>query len=160
MNGIMILGVFVVGFVTAQLTKMLIAVLKNRGKVSKREILAWTMKSGGMPSGHSASFVAVCTVIGLTQGLDAPIFALAVCTTIVIIYDALNVRYAVGEQGKLLNELVIRWQKENGSRNSKEEKDLQPLKLVEGHKFWEVVVGIWLGIVVGLVGYLLFAVNF
>lgn len=156
------------GFTAAQLIKMLIVVLKSRGKASGREILAWTMKSGGMPSGHSASFVAVCTVIGLTQGFDTPIFALAVCTTVVIIYDALNVRYAVGEQGKLLNELVARWNKrmendlrmENGSRDGAKTKNLRPLKLVEGHKFWEVVVGIWLGVMVGLAVYLAFSVNF
>ena len=100
--------------------------------MSGREALDWLVRSGGMPSGHSASFVGATMMIGMIEGFDSIIFALAVCTAIIIIYDAMNVRYAVGEQGKVLNKFIL----------SKKRK----LRVVEGHTPIEVVVGAMIGI--------------
>ena len=97
-------------------------------------------KSGGMPSGHTASFVAFDTALGLTYGFDTPVFALAVCMTIIIVYDAVNVRYAVGEHGRLLNAIAV-------SDNNEKTK---PQKIVEGHTIPQVIVGAILGVVLGI----------
>ena len=58
----------------------------------------------------------------------------------IVIYDAVNVRYAVGEQGKLLNVIVM-------DHNYKKKK----VKVVEGHTIPQVIVGGVLGIAIGLV---------
>ena len=128
---------FVLGFVIAQVSKLVIALVRQRGRISREEALAWLVRSGGMPSGHSASFVAATTVIGLVEGFDSAIFALAVCTTIIIMYDAMNVRYAVGEQGKVLNKFIL----------SKKKK----LRIVEGHTMPEVLVGVIIGVLCGVI---------
>lgn len=153
MNGIVALGAFVAGFTIAQIAKMMIVYLKSRGQATGREVLAWSFKSGGMPSGHAASFVALATLLGLEQGVNSPIFALSVAMVIVIIYDATNVRYAVGEHGKILNKLIDDYNCRN--RHARTGK-MKQIKLVEGHKLSEVVVGIWLGVVIGLSFYIIF----
>lgn len=95
------------------------------------------MRSGGMPSGHSASMTAMTTYLGMMAGFDSGLFALSVAMTLIVIYDAIHVRYAVGEQGKALNNLL--------------KKDHQkPLPLVEGHTTAQAAVGVIIGVLVGV----------
>lgn len=135
-----ILVAFVLGFLVAQVAKTIGALVS--GKAKAKDIPEYLVKSGGMPSGHSASFVAAATEIGLLTGFESAVFALAICTTVIIIYDAMNVRYAVGEQGKMLNELI----EHHGHKRHGERK----LKVVEGHTLPQVIVGALLGIGIGL----------
>ena len=44
--------------------------------------------AGGMPSSHSAVVVSLATLIGKYQGVDSPIFALAVIVAFIVMYDA------------------------------------------------------------------------
>lgn len=129
---------FMGAWFVAQMTKVVLYVLKNKGKL-KVNILALAVKSGSMPSAHSASFMAMTTAIGLLEGFCSTGFAIALGLSMVIIYDAVNVRYAVGEQGKVLAEM-----------NRKGGFVRKLPRLVEGHTVPEVIVGSWLGIVVGL----------
>lgn len=99
--------------------------------------IAYIFRSGGMPSGHAASMTALTTSIGIAEGFSSSIFALALASTIIILYDAVHVRYAVGEQGEVLNRLL----RQNGGK---------PLPIVEGHTVPQVVVGVILGALVGL----------
>ena len=94
------------GWFVAQLIKLITGIVVKKGKLTFAEAVHYFTKSGGMPSGHTASLVALSTAIALFYGLNNPVFALAVCTTALFIYDAVNVRYAVGEHGKLLNEIA------------------------------------------------------
>ena len=141
-KGLYVLGAFGLGFVIAQGAKLVGALVRQKGKMTTEEALEWLVRSGGMPSGHSASFFGATTVIGLAEGFSSTIFALALCMTIIIIYDAMNVRYAVGEQGKILNEIV----EHHGHKRHGEKK----LKVVEGHTLPQVVVGAVIGVVCGL----------
>lgn len=138
---------FTLGFLIAQILKALIAIIFQKAPL--KDLPYYLVKSGGMPSGHSASFVAATTSIGLVCGFDSPLFALATCTTIIIIYDAINVRYAVGEQGKVLNELI----KHHGHARHHEHE----LKIVEGHTLPQVLVGALLGIVIAFLLHPFFA---
>ena len=137
---------FVIGFSVAQVGKFLIMILRGGGKKYRTfgEFLSDVGRSGGMPSGHSASFAALSTVLGLFEGFSSAIFALSLGMTLIIIYDAVNVRYIVGEHGKLLNEIA---------RTDKSEKT-KPQKLVEGHTIPQAIAGILLGILVGSLVYL------
>lgn len=134
MSGLTVITAFVCGFVTAQLIKLVAAVAAG-----KKKPLKYLTKSGGMPSGHAASCVAAAVCLGLGEGFDSTVFALAVCFTIVVLYDALNVRYVVGEHGKILTRLIKK-----------------PIKIAEGHTFLEVIVGILLGISIGIIIYKIF----
>lgn len=100
--------------------------------------------AGGMPSSHSAVVTSIATMIGKTQGINSPIFALAVMFAFVVMYDAAGVRRAAGKQAKLLNKLV----ETPGLSNIQVQE-----KLVEvlGHTPMQVIVGAAIGVIVGLV---------
>lgn len=138
-------GAFLAGWFIAQLAKLITGIIKQKGKINFKEIVHYFTKSGGMPSGHTASLVALSTSVGLIYGFDTPVFAVAICVTAIFIYDAVNVRYAVGEHGKLLNEIAI-------SDNNPKTK---PQKIIEGHTIPQVIVGGILGILLGILAFLL-----
>ena len=145
-DGIFVIAAFVAGFVIAQGAKFIGALIKKKGKMTLDEVMYWMTRSGGMPSGHSASFIGATTIIGFIRGFTSVECAIALCMSIIIIYDAVNVRYAVGEQGKLLNEIA----RSDGNAKTK------PQKLVEGHTIPQVIVGSIIGIVVGAVVYTIY----
>ena len=100
--------------------------------------------AGGMPSSHSAVVTSLATMIGKTQGITSPIFALSVIFAFIVMYDAAGVRRAAGKQAKLLNKLI----ETPGLSNIQVQE-----KLVEvlGHTPTQVIVGAIVGIVVGLI---------
>ena len=136
---------FITGWFFSQSAKLVTAFVQKKGKLKFSDVAHYMTKSGGMPSGHTASFVAFDTVLGLMYGFDNPVFALAVCMTIIIIYDAVNVRYAVGEHGRLLNEIAI---SDNNDKTN-------PQKIVEGHTVPQVIVGAILGVGLGIAVFLI-----
>lgn len=99
--------------------------------------------AGGMPSSHSAVVTSLATMIGKSQGINTPIFAISVVFAAVVMYDAAGVRRAAGKQAKLLNKLI----ETPGLTNIQVQE-----KLVEvlGHTPTQVIVGAIIGIVVGL----------
>lgn len=100
--------------------------------------------AGGMPSSHSAVVTSLATMLGKSQGLTSPIFALSVIFAFVVMYDAAGVRRAAGKQAKLLNKLI----ETPGLTNLQVQE-----KLVEvlGHTPTQVIVGAMVGIIVGVV---------
>ena len=131
---------FTIGWFCAQSGKLVGDILQAGKPLSFKEAFDRFVRSGGMPSGHTASFLALTTYFGVHEGIYSNIFVLALCTSMIVIYDAVNVRYAVGEQGKLLNVIVM-------DHNYKKKK----VKVVEGHTIPQVIVGGVLGIAIGLV---------
>ena len=138
MDSFYILLAFTLGWFIAQSAKIIIALIIRKGKVSFSELVDLVMKSGGMPSSHTACFTAASLTIGFRLGFDSALFALAVAMTVIIVYDATNVRYAVGQQGKLLNKIV----------SMSETQSAKPLRLVEGHTVPQAIVGFIVGILV------------
>lgn len=130
---------FAIGWFVAQFWKLIVGLVQKGKPLTFSEVVYFMTKSGGMPSGHTASFIGLSTAIGLIYGFDQPVFALAACTTAIFIYDATNVRYAVGEHGKLLNEIA----ESDGNPLTK------PQKIVEGHTVPQVIVGAIIGILAG-----------
>ena len=100
--------------------------------------------AGGMPSSHSAVVVSLATLIGKNQGVDSPLFAVALILAFVVMYDAAGVRRAAGKQAKLLNKLI-----ETPGLTTVQVSE----KLVEvlGHTPLQVIVGALIGLVVGLI---------
>ena len=100
--------------------------------------------AGGMPSSHSAVVVSLATLIGKNQGVDSPLFAVALILAFVVMYDAAGVRRAAGKQAKLLNKLI-----ETPGLSTGEVSE----KLVEvlGHTPLQVIVGALIGLAAGLI---------
>lgn len=99
--------------------------------------------AGGMPSSHSATMVAVTLSTGLFYGFETPIFALGVAVTMVVVYDAANVRRQAGIQAQKINVLVNELLQGHPVSES-------ALREVLGHTPLEVLGGILLGIVVAI----------
>jgi uncharacterized protein len=116
----------------AQLMKYLLDAVKSKSLSN----LSLMYQSGSMPSVHSAVMTAVTTTIGILDGVSSGLFALAVVLSVVVMYDAMQVRRAVGEQGLALRELLERAKIAKSSHHAL------------GHKPLEVAVGAALGITV------------
>ncbi|MGH7218219.1 MAG: divergent PAP2 family protein [Candidatus Microsaccharimonas sp.] len=122
------------GFVISQLIKAVIAVMQHQ----HRGIRANMFVSGGMPSSHSTTIMAVWTTVLLVDGVGSGLFGLASAVALVVLYDAVKVRRSSGEQGVALIALI------------KEQKSTIGLpRVAMGHTPAEVIVGAILGVVVG-----------
>lgn len=102
------------------------------------------MGAGGMPSAHSAMVCALFVGVMHRCGAESPEFALAFVLAAVVIYDAMGVRRAAGEQARVVNKLVEIAEK-NGSEITQ-----KGLKESLGHTPMEVLGGIMLGILIAL----------
>ncbi len=97
--------------------------------------------SGGMPSSHSAVVTSLATMIAKYEGLTSPIFAVACGFAFIVMYDACNLRKAVGNQAKFLNDLL----KEKNTTNYEKFQELT------GHTVIQVIAGFVIGLVVGII---------
>ncbi len=131
---------FVTGWFLAQAGKIIGDIISKRRALSFAEFLDAATRSGGMPSGHTASFLALTTYLGMSYGFSSGIFVLAACMATIVIYDATNVRYAVGVHGKLLNKMA-----EEGKHKDRK------VRVVEGHTVPQVIVGGIIGITIGVI---------
>jgi acid phosphatase family membrane protein YuiD len=108
-------------------------------KASSFKDLSFLYKSGNMPSSHSALMLSLLTVIAAKEGTGSALFAIVLVLSLIVLYDAVNVRRSVGEQGPVVVELAKR-------------AGLEPsIYLAMGHRITEVAVGSLLGIVSALV---------
>lgn len=103
----------------------------------------WTMffAGGGMPSSHSALLVGGTLAVGLYDGFDTSLFAIAVCITMIVVYDAAGVRRQAGMHAERINLLFEELLK--GHMWDEDE-----LREVIGHTPLEVSGGIILGFIV------------
>ncbi len=131
---------FVAANLIAQTAKILTVAFKKR-------TFKWTIlfATGGMPSSHSSTVVAMATSIGLIDGFDSTTYALAVCFATVVMFDAAGLRRNASKQAMVLNRMI----KELLSPDS----SVTTVKLKEflGHTPTEVLVGALLGVLVSLV---------
>ena len=119
---------------SAQAIKLAIDFAKTR-----RVDFRYFVSTGGMPSAHSATVTGLATSLGLTQGWDAPVTALASVFAIITMFDAATVRRAAGLQAQVLNEIVDELRKDRRLRAAK-------LKELLGHTRKEVLAGFLWGI--------------
>ena len=135
-----------ISWLLAQVIKTILTLIQTKTFVSER-----LFGSGGMPSAHSACVCALVMSVQHTCGLESPELAIAVCLAGVVIYDAMGVRRAAGEQAKVINRMVDIMEQKEGTDIT--EKDL---KVYLGHTPIEVLGGILLGILVSMTLYTFF----
>jgi uncharacterized protein len=85
----------------AQIIKVPVDFLRN-----KRWDWTLLLRAGGMPSSHSALVAACAHSIGLFQGFDTPVFALAAVFAMVVIYDATGIRRQAGKHAEIINSMI------------------------------------------------------
>ena len=133
----------IIASTSAQVLKVLLILLLER-----RWHPGAFMETGGMPSSHSAMVAALSTGIGLTEGWNTPLFAIATTFALIVMYDATGVRHSSGVQARLLNELV-----EELRAVVREGFAPQPLRVLLGHTYLEVFVGTLIGILAAFLAF-------
>lgn len=118
----------------AQCIKMLLAFIKTR-----RIRLHYLVSTGGMPSAHSATVSGLATALGITEGFESPLFAIAAVYAIITMFDASTVRRATGQQAAVLNEIIRELFTEHRFQHKR-------LKELLGHTRIEVLMGMLTGI--------------
>ena len=97
-----------------------------------------------MPSSHSAVVTSLATMIGINQGFDSQMFALATIFAFVVMYDAAGIRRAAGKQAHILN-MIVNTPGLSGVEVT------EKLQEVLGHTPTQVIVGAIIGVIVGLI---------
>jgi hypothetical protein len=97
--------------------------------------------NGGMPSSHSAVVASITTALLLKTGFSE-IFFVSLVFSLLVISDAFIVRKNVGLQGDTINGLL----KRSGEN---------PISVVYGHSFMQVIAGIVLGVACSAILYVL-----
>ncbi|WP_064091396.1 divergent PAP2 family protein [Rossellomorea aquimaris] len=113
-------------------------------------------QTGGMPSSHSAGVASLTTFIALSRGFKTIDFALSFVFGLIVMYDAQGIRRQTGELTLKVNSLddLVRKAHEKESVEF-EEKKPQRLKEMLGHQPQEVIGGAFLGLLMGVLGFLL-----
>ena len=127
-----------------QTLKFLVELFTNH-KVSLVRLLDG---AGGIPSSHSTVTSCLATLIGLDYGFASPIFAVALFLCLVVMYDAMGIRYETEKQAKVINKITEKIKLKNLTG------ELQDLKEEVGHKPIEVMCGLLLGTLIGILYYL------
>lgn len=127
-----------VAWFIAQALKMILSFVENKK-------IDWELAtaSGGMPSSHTAFVVSASTVIGKSEGFESAIFALSAVLALIVMYDAMHVRRAVGNIGQTLNQMINRFNKTG-------KLDIENVKEILGHSPLQVAAGFVLGVAVGM----------
>ncbi|RHW40372.1 divergent PAP2 family protein [Neobacillus notoginsengisoli] len=123
--------------------------------------LQWNLlfSTGGMPSSHTASIIALTTAIGMTTGIDSNEFAIALVVSLIVMHDATGVRRHAGYHAATLNKLLDDFNRLIDSiRDHQFEKTEYrgPLKELLGHKPLEVFFGIITGILIAVGTYYIY----
>ena len=129
----------VAAWLLAQVAKALLELLLER-----RLRPARLVSSGGMPSSHSACVMGCTTAVGRFSGLTSPLFGVCVVFSLVVMYDACNVRRSAGDTARLVNPLLSRVELLTA------EELAEDLKIIMGHTPFQVLMGALLGVAVGM----------
>ena len=131
----------VLGWTVAQILKTILDWILNRSFNPERLV-----GSGGMPSSHSSTVCALTTASGIRYGAGSFEFAVCFILSMIVMYDAVNVRMETGKQSKLLNRVFFENILELDGVILQER-----LKEYVGHTPVQVAAGAVLGIVIAAV---------
>lgn len=135
----------ILGWITAQVLKTIINFMMTKQFNAERLI-----GSGGMPSSHSATVVALMYATAYCKGIGGFEFPMATALAIIVMYDAMNVRMETGKQAVILN-LFLSNEKIMNLLKGAEKGDWARIILKEyvGHTPVQVLGGIFVGVLIG-----------
>lgn len=133
----------IVSGVTAQALKPIADAVQRRGFNPLR-----VLDTGGMPSSHTSVGTTLTTGVAVYQGVSSPLFGISLIMSLYFIFEATGLRQEVGNQARVLNEVVERL-KVKGSHHV----ELEVLRELIGHTWIEVLAGLGLGLVVAFLMY-------
>ncbi|HIH31530.1 TPA: divergent PAP2 family protein [Candidatus Woesearchaeota archaeon] len=141
----LILGIltdyYFLAFIIAWICSILIKTGLTAWKKKTSLDIAEGLKNGGMPSSHSTVVAAITTAVYNIQGLTG-LFFVSLVFSLIIISDAFRLRRIVGIHGEEINLLLKKIKK-------------KPIEVIYGHSFFQVIIGIILGIAVSQIVFLI-----
>lgn len=150
------INVSFIAWTLAQILKTLFTFMATKKFVPER-----LFGAGGMPSSHSALVCSLTVAFARKLGFASPVFAMSLALAGIVMYDAMGVRRAAGEQAKVLNKIVFGFKSwdwsndddENPSETAEIVDDIPDKALKEfiGHTPLEVLGGALLGILVAII---------
>jgi acid phosphatase family membrane protein YuiD len=140
---------FLISVISAWLIAQLIKVFTGMFRERSFSVVTLLFSTGGMPSSHTASVVALMTAAALRYGAGSFAFAASFLLAMVVMIDATGVRRETGEQAKILNRMMVQLFE---AKNSEEWN--RTLKELVGHTPLQVLAGAGVGIVVPILLYL------
>lgn len=138
-NRVLLCGVL--AWIVAQLLKIATSP-KYRKNLRIDRVL---VRSGGMPSSHSAVVCATCFSCGILYGYDSPYFAIATILAVVVMRDAAGIRRQAGKQAEVINEISA-----NLNKRKNIIKDVTLSELL-GHTPLQVFFGALLGVAMAFI---------
>lgn len=127
--------------IAAQLFKPFVDFLQT-----KKFNLFRILDSGGMPSSHTAIVTTLTVGVAVYQGISSPLFGISLIISLYFIFEATGLRQEVGNQARVLNEVLARVRQEHHF-------DTDELRELIGHTWAEVIGGFALGLLVALILY-------
>ena len=146
-----ILIVSLASWFIAQLTKVVINLI-----IEKKFSIERLFGDGGMPSGHSATVMALVVMVGWHAGFDSAPFAIAFVLASVVMHDACGVRLEAGKHAASIRELATALN--SMMRESSLEIKTEKLKKLVGHTPLQVFFGALLGLCVSVAYIVIFLV--
>ncbi len=110
--------------------------------------------SGGFPSSHTAAVTSLSLAVGIQENFSSAIFAVTLAFSLIVIYDAANVRYYAGKNIQITQQLIKDIQLLTQT-HLEDPIYLTHVKEVLGHKWIEIIGGVFHGIVVAGILYLI-----
>lgn len=109
----------------------------------------WSLmiESGGFPSSHTSMVVGLTISLAIQNGFDSTAFFISAVFSLIIIYDAANVRYYAG-QNIIVTKQLIKDIEMLTQHKLRDPIYLMKLKSVLGHKWVELLGGFVLGILI------------
>lgn len=137
-----VLWVTLLSWAIAQGIKTIIGLVQG-----KRFNFYWILRTGGLPSAHSAAVASLAAGLGKELGFQSPFFAMASIIALIVMFDAQTWRRSIGVQARILNRITSDLHE---GKKIKEEK----LKELIGHTPVEVFAGASIGVLTVLIFYL------
>ena len=126
----------ILAWAIAQGIKIAIGLIKG-----KKFNFNWILRTGGMPSAHSAAVSALAIAVGKEMGFSSAFFGLSCIFALITMFDAQTWRRSIGVQAAILNRMMddIHQGREIGE---------DKLRELVGHTPVEVFVGALIGVIV------------
>jgi uncharacterized protein len=124
-----------------QFSKVLTFLVREK-KINVRRLV----ETGGMPSSHAASVMALSTCVGLREGFGSVLFSVVLFFSLIVMYDAAGLRRAAGRQATLINRILYEHLQLQGP-------PAERLRELLGHTPIEVLVGALIGVLFSIAIY-------
>ena len=141
----------IIAWAVCQFVKIIINWIKEK-KFDIKKLIS----DGGMPSAHVATVASLATVCGFVYGFGAAPFAISAVLTVVILRDAVSVRFQTGVNARAIKKLE---EKMNETLPEESKVDIGKIKLTGGHTPLQCVVGVAVGVLVAVLYILIVSVQ-